>query len=324
MNFGILSTANINGKFLDGARAAEGIEVLAVASRSSAAAQRYADEQRIPRAYGSYDDLLGDVDVQAIYIPLPNSMHVPWTLRALEAGKHVLCEKPLTRHRADAERVVAAAAQHGLQVSEAFMYRHHPQIARLVELVSGGAVGPLRAVRGHFSFNLPDGENVRLDADLDGGALMDVGCYCLSATRLLAGEPELVTAVSHVGAGGVDTRFAAALSLPGGVLAHFDCGFDFAFRHELEVVGDSGTLLLRDPFHGRAAGIEVRDGNGVRTIEIESADPYRLQAENFAAAVQGRAPLLIGGADMIAQAAAIEALYESAASGRAVAPAVQA
>jgi D-xylose 1-dehydrogenase (NADP+, D-xylono-1,5-lactone-forming) len=320
VRWGVLSTARINDKFLAGAQTAGGAEVLAVASRDGERARAYARERGIPRAYASYEQLLGDDDVQALYIPLPNALHVPWTLRALEAGKHVLCEKPISRRRADAQRVVDRARERELFLSEAFMYRHNPQISRLCALVQEGAIGDLRAVRAHFSFNLTDPRNVRLSAELEGGALMDVGCYCLSATRLLAGEPELVSALAVTSDAGIDMRLVASLRMPGGVLAHFDCGFDFAFRYELEAVGAWGTATLRDPWHGTAPGIELRTDAGEEHVEIEFVDPYRLEVENFSAAVAGREPLLIGPEEIVAQAGAIEALYAAADSGRAVAP----
>ena len=324
VRWGVLSTAKINDRFLAGAQAAAGAQILAVASRDGERARAYAQEREIPRAYGSYDELLGDDDVQALYIPLPNALHVPWTLRGLQAGKHVLCEKPISRRRADAQRVVDLAVERELRVSEAFMYRHNPQIARLSALVHEGAIGELRAVRAHFSFNLTDADNVRLSAELDGGALMDVGCYCLSATRLLAGEPELVSALAVMSGEGIDMRFVASLRMPGGVLAHFDCGFDFAFRHELEAVGARGTAILRDPWHGSAPGIELRTDAGEEHVEIEFVDPYRLEVENFSAAVAGREPLLIGPEEIVAQASAVEALYAAADSGRAVVPGAEA
>jgi predicted dehydrogenase len=318
VRWGVLSTAKINDAFLTGAQAADGAEVVAVASRDAARARAYAGDRGIPRAYGSYEELLADGEIDVVYNPLPNSLHVPWTLRALEAGKHVLCEKPVTRRRADAERVVSEAAARGLVLSEAFMYRHHPQIRRLRELIDGGAIGELRAVRSNFSFNLVDPGNVRLDPALDGGALMDVGCYCVNATRFLAGEPVRVAGFATM-AGGIDMRFAGALEMPGGVLAHFDCGFDFMFGYELQVVGEQGVATLQDPWHGRAPGIGLRTESGEEQITVQAVDSYRLEVENVCAAVRGRAPVLIGGEEIIAQAAVIEALYAAAASGATVA-----
>ncbi len=313
VRWGILSTARINDQVLAGAHEAPGFELLAVASRDGARAQAYASERAIPRAYGSYEELLADPDVEAIYNPLPNALHVPWTVRALEAGKHVLCEKPFARTAAEAEHAFGLAADRGLVLSEAFMYRHHPQMARVLELVSEGAIGRLRVVRAQFSFPLGDPSNVRFSTALEGGALMDVGCYCLHAARTLAGEPTAFSAVQELGGDGVDVRFAAALRFADGVLAHFDAGFDCAERDELEVVGEEGTLWLDDPWHGVRPEIELRRGDAIETIEVEPANPYHRQAENVCAAIRGEAPLLLGAADGIAQARAIEALYAAAA-----------
>jgi xylose dehydrogenase (NAD/NADP) len=312
VRWGILSTANINRKFLAGARQAPGVEILAVASRDGERAQAYAREHGIPRAHASYEALLADADVEAVYIPLPNALHVPWSLHALRAGKHVLCEKPLTRHAEEAREAFSVAGELGLWLSEAFMYRHHPQIARVRELLDGGRIGALRAVRSHFSFPISRADDVRLDAALEGGALMDVGCYCVHAARTLAGEPEQVAAVSLVGREGVDVRFAAAMRMPGGVVAHFDAGLDFADRFELEVVGDQGTLRLPDPWHATTPVIEVHDTAGLERLEIEAPNPYGLEAADFSAAIREHRPPLLGGDDAIAQARALEALYRAA------------
>ncbi len=181
VKWGLLSTADINGKLLAGAAESDEVEIVAVASRSLERAEEYARERGIERAYGTYDELLADPDIEAIYNPLPNTMHSDWSIRALEAGKHVLCEKPFSRHLGDVEAAFDAADRTGLHLSEAFMYRHHPQTARLAELVAGGAIGELRVIRTAFSYSLYDAENIRLRTDVDGGALMDVGCYCISA-----------------------------------------------------------------------------------------------------------------------------------------------
>jgi xylose dehydrogenase (NAD/NADP) len=189
VRWGILSTARINRLFLAGARRAANVEILAVASRERATAERYASEQGIERAHEGYEALLADPDVEAVYIPLPNSLHIPWTERALQAGKHVLCEKPLSRRVADVERAFEEAARNDRLLAEAFMFRHHPQTARLAELVREGAVGRVRMIRAAFTFATSDSSDVRFSARLDGGALMDVGCYCVSGARLIGGEP---------------------------------------------------------------------------------------------------------------------------------------
>jgi xylose dehydrogenase (NAD/NADP) len=318
VKWGILSTARINQKFLAGVRESSDVEVVAVASRTPDSAERYAQELGIERAYAPYDSLLADPEIDAVYISLPNSMHVEWTVRALEAGKHVLCEKPLSRHPEEVSRCFDIAEREGRLLSEGFMYRHHPQSNRLVELVHEGVVGALRLVRATFSFEQPEPGNVRLSRDLEGGALMDVGCYCVSGTRLVAGEPRQVTGQQTLGGDGVDIGFAATMLCPGDVLAHFDAGMSFAARDELEVVGEHGSLYLDDPWHCVNPVIEVRRDGGIERIEIEPADSYRLEAENLSRAIRGEAPLLLARDDAVGQARAIAALYEAATSGRAV------
>ena len=195
VRWGLLSTAKIARAILGGARETAAAEVVAVASRDRERAGAFATEHGIPRAHGSYEALLEDPDVEAVYVPLPNSMHLPWAVRALEAGKHVLCEKPLSRRAAEVEAAFAAAARADRLLMEGFMWRYHPQTERVVALVREGAVGRLRVVRAAFGFTLPEGaDNVRWRPDLEGGALMDVGCYCVSAMRLVCGgEPERVS-----------------------------------------------------------------------------------------------------------------------------------
>jgi D-xylose 1-dehydrogenase (NADP+, D-xylono-1,5-lactone-forming) len=316
--WGILSTAAINRKFLAGVRKSSEIDVVAVASRSQDAAERFAREHRIGRAVSGYDALLADPQVEVIYIPLPNSLHVEWTVRALEAGKHVLCEKPLSRRAADVRRAFDAADREGRLLMEGFMYRHHPQTGRLLQLLQDGAVGCVHMVRAAFGFVARNPSDVRLQAALEGGALMDVGCYCVSGARLLAGEPHRVAAEQTIGGHGVDIAFAATMRFAGDVIAHFDAGLALAERDELEVVGDEGSVFLDDPWHCRVPVIELRRGGGTERIEVKRADPYQLEAENMSAAVRGEAGPLLGREDAIGQARAIEALYEAAETGRAV------
>jgi xylose dehydrogenase (NAD/NADP) len=318
LRVGLLSTANINRKLLGGARAAEGGEVMAVASRAAGRAEAYAAEHGIGRAHGSYDALLDDPDVDAVYVPLPNSLHVPWAIRALEAGKHVLCEKPLTRHPADAEAAFDAAERAGRVLAEAFMWRHHPQVRRLRHLLAERAVGEPRLIRAAFSFDIFGGgrpDDVRLQGSLDGGGLMDVGCYCVSAMRLLAGEPEAVSGRRIDGGNGVDVRFTGTLAFANGMLGSFDCGLDMVDRSELEVVGDAGSVFLADPWHGRAPSIELRRPRGSESVGVASANAYACELEDFAAAVRGERPHPFGRADAIAQARTIAALYRAAESG---------
>ena len=315
MRWGLLSTADINRAILAGARETEEATVVAVASRDRSRAEEYAREHGIERAHGSYESLLEDPDVDAVYISLPNSLHVPWSVRALEAGKHVLCEKPLTRRAEEAEEAFAAAERSGRLLAEAFMWRHHPQAQRLRELLEEGRIGRLRLVRATFSFPLRREGDIRLAAELDGGSLMDVGCYCVSGTRLVAGaEPERVYGEQIVAAEGVDIAFSGTLRFPDEVLGQFDCGFAVSARDELEAVGEDGSLFLEDPWKGRAPVIEVRRDGEVEAVEVAAADPYACELADFAATARGDAPARFSAADALGQARAIEALYASAES----------
>jgi predicted dehydrogenase len=288
------------------------VELVGVASRTQERADAYAAEWEIPRAYGSYEALLEDPEIEAVYISLPNTLHCEWSIRAVEAGKHVLCEKPLTRHPAEAEAAFDAAERADRLLSEAFMYRHNPQTAKLSQLVDDGAIGELRLIRSAFSYGLYDHENIRLRTDVEGGALMDVGCYNVSGSRLLGGEPERVWGEAWYGASGTDWVFTGTLRFPGDVIATFDCGTALVDRDELEAIGSEGELFLDDPWHCTKPVIEVRRDDGVERIELDYADSYRLELENVSDAIRGEAQLLLGRGDALGQACALEALHDSA------------
>jgi predicted dehydrogenase len=315
VRFGIISTARINELVLAGARPSEEVEVIAVASRSQEKADAYARANGIARAYGSYEALLEDGDVDAVYISLPNLLHVEWSERALAAGKHVLCEKPLARRRAEAERAFDAAERADRLLAEAFMYRHHPQTLRVKELVEGGAVGRLCLIRAAFSFTITQPDDARLLEAMEGGSLMDVGCYCVNVARFLAGEPTRVQAEQVVNADGVDLRFSGTMRFDGDVIGQFDSGLDIPERMLLEIVGTTGTIDVRDPWHDLEPSIEVRTDAGLDRVETEALDSYRLELEDLAAAVRGERKPLLGRDDAVGQAAAIEALYRAAESG---------
>jgi predicted dehydrogenase len=315
VQWGIVSTADINRKVIPGAHASDKIDLVAVASRDRARAEAYAREWEIPRAYGSYEELLADPDLEAVYISLPNTLHAEWSIKALEAGKHVLCEKPFTRHPEEVEASFDAAERHGRLLSEAFMYRHNPQTAKLVELVHAGTIGELRLIRSTFSYGLYDEENIRLRTDVEGGALMDVGCYNVSGSRLLGGEPERVWGEAWYGPSGTDWVFTATLRFPGDVIAVFDGGTALVERDELEAVGSEGSLYLDDPWHCNVPVIEVRRDGKVERIELDPVDSYRLELENVSDAIRGEAELLLGREDAVAQARTLEALHRSATTG---------
>jgi predicted dehydrogenase len=316
VRWGILSTAKINQLVLAGARQSERVAVVAVASREQRRAEDYAREHDIERAHGSYEALLEDTDVEAIYISLPNSLHVEWSIKALEAGKHVLCEKPFDRRPAEVERAFDAAERADRFLMEAFMYRHHPQTRRLQEVVASGAIGELRQLRSRFSFTLDNPTDVRMRPELDGGALMDLGCYCVSVTRLLASEPGLVFGRQRVGPTGVDLGFTGLLQFPGDVFAEFHCGFDLPETSGIEAIGSEGSALVREPFRCIDPHVEVK---GER-LDVEDVDRYFLQIENFSGAIRGETDPLLGREDALGQARTIDALYRSAASGAAEAP----
>jgi D-xylose 1-dehydrogenase (NADP+, D-xylono-1,5-lactone-forming) len=312
LRWGLMSTARINRRVLAGAALSDRAEVVAVGGRDAAVTQAYARAHGIERAHPGYDDLLADPEVDAVYISLPNSMHVEWSIRALEAGKHVLVEKPFSPHPDDVEEAFDVAEREGLVLSEAFMWRHQPQTHELLRLVRGGAVGRLRLVRAQFSFRLAATADVRLDPQLDGGALMDVGSYCVNAIRAIAGEPLSLGGEQALGPTGVDVSFTGAARCPDDVLAHFDCGFVMPYRGGIEVAGEDGVIVVRDPWHVTEPGIELHREDGFEQIDEPRADAYQLELENIADAVSGAAPLLLGRDDAIGQARTIDGLYRSA------------
>lgn len=314
LRLGLLSTANISVKLLAGAAQTAGAVVpVAVGGRDEQVANTFAGDHGIPRAHGTYAGLLEDPEVDAVYVALPNAMHLEWAMRAVHAGKHVLVEKPLSTSPDEVGRLFDAADEAGVVVMEAFMWRHQPQVARLTELVSGGAVGALRSVRASFSFTLDREGDVRWNPELGGGALLDVGTYCVNAARLLAGEPESATATAIDAPSGVDVRFAGVLTHPGDVTSVLDCGFDLPYRAALEAIGTDGVVALTDPWHAGLPAIEIRYSDGTQREDLQGTDGYRLELENLAAAVRGEAPALLGREDAVGQARALRMLIEAAA-----------
>ena len=314
VRWGILSTARINRALIPPLQASPHSELVAVASRDRAHAAAYAEEWSIPRSYGSYAELLDDAEVEVIYISLPNGPHVEWSVACLDTGKHVLCEKPLARLPADVERAFAAAERNERLLMEAFMWRHHPQTASLTELLERGAVGELRFVHATFSSPIP-ATDPRFDPQLAGGALMDVGCYCVSGARVVAGEPLAASAFQLRAPSGIDVRLVGSLSFAGGVLGQIDCAFDLPLRQRLEAVGSDGSLEIAWPWNVREPGIVLRRGDERERVAVGDADAYRLQVDNLSRAVRGLEPPLLGRDDALGQARVIDALYRSAEDG---------
>ncbi len=318
VKWGIISTADINRKVIPGAHFSPKVDLIAVASREQSRADEYAKQWEIERAYGSYDALLADPEIEAVYISLPNTMHCEWSIKALEAGKHVLCEKPMSRQAAEVTEAFDVADRTGLWLSEAFMYRHNPQTKRLQQLIADGAIGEVRFVRSVFSYSLYDEDNIRLRTDVEGGSLMDVGCYNVSGSRLVGGEPEHAFGEAWVGPSGTDWVFAGTLRFPSNVIATFHCGTALPEHDELEVIGSEGSLFLDDPWHCNSALIELRRANGVERVRIEREDSYRLELENLSDAIRGEGRLLLGRDDAVGQARALEALHASSTTGERV------
>jgi predicted dehydrogenase len=317
--WGILSTANIGVKLVIPAiQTSQNGRVAAIASRDLAAAERLVAAQAPgARAYGSYEELLADPDIEAVYIPLPNALHAEWTIRAARAGKHVLCEKPLGATPEESIAMRDACRDAGVLLLEAFMYRFHPQIRWALEQAASGAIGRVRIVRSAFAFDLSDrGENIRLSASLAGGSLMDVGCYPLNFCRaVFGGAPQVVAARVDVPAESeVERTMAAVLDFGEGRFGVIDSSFALAWHQFAEIVGDEGRILLPRPFTPGTNETVVRLERDNESIErrFAEANHYRLEVEHFAECVRSGAPLAIAPEDAIEQAQVIEAIYAAA------------
>lgn len=321
LRWGLLSTARINRVLLPPLRSSALNELTAVASRDMARAQVYANEWNIPRVFGSYEAMLADPDVDVIYNPLPNSLHAEWTIKAAEAGKHVLCEKPLANTVEEVDAMTAAAKKAGVVVMEAFMYRHHPQTLKVKELVESEVIGKLQLIRGSFTFKISDEGDVRLNSSLGGGSIWDIGCYPISYARLIAGaEPMEVFGWQITGkASGVDERFTGQMRFPNNVYAQFDCGFRTPQRTHMELVGDKGNIIIKTPFNPILnEEITVTNGDGKKIITTPGEDLYLGEVENMADVILNGQPPRMSLADSRNNVATIQALLRSAQEGKPV------
>jgi predicted dehydrogenase len=319
LRWGVLSTSNIGRRaVLPAIQRSRNGELVAVASRDADRAHAFAAELGIPRAYASYEHLLADPEIEAVYIPLPNSMHCEWTIKAAEAGKHILCEKPLALSAAECAEMAAAARANGVLLMEAFMYRFHPQTERVIELLRQGTIGTPHLLHAAFTFRLTNPANIRLQAALGGGSLMDVGCYCVNVSRTLFGaEPVEVQAFAQWSAGGVDEQMVGSLRFADGSYAQFDSALTLARREAYQVVGADGVIDVPVAFlpgHGDTT-IRIHDASGERTETIPGIDEYQLMAEHFADCVRGQATLRYPPSEAAANIRVIEALYRSARNG---------
>ena len=313
VRWGILSTAAIGQLVVDACRPSLIVDFVGVASRELHKAQDWASAHGIERSYGSYDELLADPEIDAVYVSLPNSLHLEWAMRALLRGKHVLCEKPLSRDPQAVGQVFALAEREGKILAEAFMYRYHAQTYEARRLLAAGAIGTLRHVRATLTYPMRDPKtDVRTSLALDGGALMDVGCYCVSAFRLFAGEPQITDGYAIQRSSGVDVRFLGTLGSLDGVTGQFDCGMDLPRRDVLELVGDEGTLLIPDPWHCRGVTMVLTSKHGLRELSVDGCDAYQAECEAISVAIRGGQTLEFGRDDAVAQAGALAALHNAA------------
>ena len=317
VRWGILGTARINRRLVPALHASRWGKLCAVASRDLARATAHAKQHVIPRAVQGYQTLLDDPSIDAVYIPLPNTEHVPWTLAAIAAGKHVLCEKPLALDPHDVDRIAAAAAAAGVIVEEGFMYRHEPQTQRIVTLLRDGAIGTVRAVVSGFTFLLADDtDNIRWNASLGGGALWDIGSYPITFAQLIAGgyEPAMVLGTAAWTASGVDEEFMGLLRFGCGMTANVYAGFRAEYRTWLEVLGSSGALTVPNPFKpGPLEVLELERGGRVDRIEVTGSPMiFVREVEDFEARILEGAPATVTLDESRRTAATISALYASA------------
>jgi predicted dehydrogenase len=318
LRWGLLSTARINRALIPPLKVSPRNRVTTVASRDLAKAQAYAKEWDIARAHGSYEALLADPEVDVIYNPLPNHLHAEWTIKALQAGKHVLCEKPLALTLDEVEAMADAARSTGKVLMEAFMYRHHPQTLKVKELVQSGAIGQLQLVRGAFSFTLMRDGDVRLINEYGGGSIWDVGCYPISYARFVAGaEPVEVFGQQFIGRGGVDESFVGQMRFPGDLFAQFDCAFRSPFRAHLEIVGSAGVIHIATPFKpGLSETLSLTRDDTTETIEVAGQELYLGEVENMADAILNGTPTRMTLADSRGNVGAMLALLQSAREGQ--------
>jgi xylose dehydrogenase (NAD/NADP) len=322
IHWGLLSTARINRAVIAPLRISSRNELLAVASRSLENAKAYAKEWKIPQAYGSYEELLADREIDVVYVSLPNNLHAEWAMRAARAGKHVLCEKPLALTTAEVDAVAEVARQKGVIIAEAFMYRHHPQTLRVQELVKSGAIGAIKIIRGSFTFNLDRPEDIRLKPENGGGGLWDIGCYPVSYARILAGgQPESVFGWQQMTPSGVDETFVGQLKFPGGVLAQINCSFAIPYFTSVEVFGTEGMISIPDPFKPeKPSKITIRQGEREKNEAFSAKHLYLGEIEDMADAILTGKPPRIGLEDSRQNVATLVALYESARRQQSVTP----
>ena len=320
LNWGLLSTAKINRALIKPLNASKRTRLLAVASRNISSAEAYAREWKIPRAHGSYEALLNDPEIDVIYNSLPNHLHAEWTIKALRAGKHVLCEKPFAVSLKEVDAMIAASKETGKVLAEAFMYRHHEQTTKVKEIVDSGELGTLQLIKGVFSFKLEREGNYRWMTEMGGGSIWDVGCYPISYARTIVGaEPVDVFGWQVTGEGGSDEVFVGQMRFKNDIHMQFDSSFRCPHRSYLEIVGSKGVLKISNPFKpGKNNTVQLIQGDKEKTINIRGGELYMGEVDDMCDAVLQGKPPRVSLADSRNNTAVILALLESAKSGKLV------
>lgn len=314
LRWGLLCTARINRSVITPIRLSKRSELVAVASRTRDSASQYAATWEIPRFYSSYENLLADPEIDVIYNSLPNALHAEWSIKAMQMGKHVLCEKPLTINVGEAEAVMMASNNTGRIITEAFMYRHHPQTLLVKQMLDDGQIGKLQLIRGSFCYSNTRQADIRFDPALGGGSLWDIGCYPISYARYLTGkEPIEVFGYQATSPNGVDLSFAGQLLFPDKVISQFECSFVTPYKVEMEITGDKGRIKIPDPFKpGKRAEIYFQHEGQEQKINIKGPELYQGEIEDLEDAIFLEKPARISLEESRGNIATIEALYKSA------------
>ncbi len=320
LNWGFLSTAKINQRVMPAFRDSKRNQLYAVASRNQETADSYARQWKIPKAFGSYQAMLASPEIDVVYNPLPNHLHTEWSIKAMQAGKHVLCEKPLALTVEEVDLVEKAAKDTGKIIAEAFMYRHHPQTLKVKQMVDEGILGKVKLIRGSFTYQFTRQDNYRTDPAMGGGALWDIGCYPLSYARAMLGmEPVEVFGWQVMGASGTDDTFVAQVRFEGDVYAQFDCSFVLPYHTFMELVGDEATLIIPMPFTPQSKEyLFLTKGGKTEKFTVKAPGLYNGEVEDMADAILLGKPPRISLADTRANTRAILALFESAKTGKPV------
>jgi predicted dehydrogenase len=331
VRWGVLGTANIAvRKVIPAMQAGELCDVLGIASRDPESATRVADELGIPKSYGSYEEMLSDPEIEAVYIPLPNHLHVEWSIKAAEAGKHVLCEKPLGLTASEVRDLIAARDRTGMKIQEAFMVRTHPTWVAVREMVRQGRIGEIRAISGFFSYFNADLSNIRNKLELGGGGIMDIGCYCVNLSRFIFEDEPLrvIGMIERDGQTGTDVLSSAMMDFIGGQ-ATFTCSTRLAPFQRMQICGTKGRIEVQIPFNippATPTQVFVDDGSdlygrSIETIEFAAADQYTIQGDLFSGAIREDSDQAIPLEDSLRNMAAVDAIFRSAESGKWESPA---